>query len=70
MTDDFKNYIKNYDKSGKGSEKKKRREDTRATLLWIILGGFLISCLIPPLFVLWFLYLIFLFFYAGREWLG
>ena len=70
MTDDFKNYIKNYDKSGKGSEKKKQRDDKRATLLWILLGGFLISCLIPPLFVLWFLYLIFLFFYAGREWLG
>ena len=70
MTDDFKNYIKNYDKSGKGSEKKKQRDDTRATLLWILLGGFLVSCLIPPLFVLWFLYLIFLFFYAGREWLG
>ena len=70
MTDDFKNYIKNYDKSGKGSEKKKQRDDTRATLLWILLGGFLISCLIPPLFVLWALYLIFLFFYAGREWMG
>ena len=70
MTDDFKNYIKNYDKSGKGSEKKKQRDDTRATLLWILLGGFLLSCLIPPLFVLWFLYLIFLFFYAGREWMG
>ena len=70
MTDDFKNYIKNYDKSGKGSEKKKQRDDTRATLLWILLGGFLVSCLIPPLFVLWVFYLIFLFFYAGREWMG
>ena len=24
MTDDFKNFIKNYDKSGKGAERKKR----------------------------------------------
>ena len=70
MTDDFKNFIKNYDKSGKGSKKKKQRDDRRSTLLWILLGGFLISCLIPPLFVLWFLYLIGLFIYAGREWLG
>ena len=26
MTDDFKNFVKNYDKSGKGAEKKKRRD--------------------------------------------
>ena len=70
MKDDFKNYIKNYDKSGKGSEKKKQRDVRRANLLWILLGGFLVSCLIPPLFVLWVLYLIFLLFYAGREWMG
>jgi len=70
MTDDFKNYIKNYDKSGKGAEKKKRKDDTRATLLWIFLGGFIVSCIFPPLFVLWVPYLIFLLFYAGREWMG
>ena len=70
MTDDFKNYIKNYDKSGKGAEKKKRRDGTRATLLWILLGGFVLSCIIPLLFVLWVPYLIFLFFYVQREWMG
>ena len=70
MKDDFKNFVKNYDKSGKGAEKKKRRDGNRATLLWILLGGFILSCIIPPLFVLWILYLIFLFFYAGREWMG
>ncbi len=70
MTDDFKNFIKNYDKSGKGAEKKKRRDGTRANLLWILLGGFILSCIIPPLFVIWILYLIFLFFYAQREWMG
>ena len=32
MTDDFKNFVKNYDKSGKGAEKKKRRDSNRATL--------------------------------------
>ena len=70
MTDDFKKFIKNYDKSGKGAEKKKRRDGTRANLLWILLGGFILSCIIPPLFVIWILYLIFLFFYAQREWMG
>tara|TARA_Y100000589_G_C26770412_1_gene473557 strand:- start:318 stop:530 length:213 start_codon:yes stop_codon:yes gene_type:complete len=70
MADDFKNYIKNYDKSGKGAEKKKQRDDKRATLLWILLGGFLVSCLIPPLFILWVLYLIFILIYACREWMG
>ena len=70
MTDDFKNYIKNYHKSGKGAKKKKRRDSNRATLLWILLGGFIISCIIPPLFFLWVPYLIFLLFYAGREWMG
>ena len=70
MTDEFKNYIKNYDKSGKGAEKKKRRDSNRATLLWILLGGFILSCIFPPLFVLWVLYLIFIFFYAAREWMG
>ena len=47
MTDDFKNYIKNYEKSGKGSEKKKQRDDTRANLLWILFGGFIVSCIFP-----------------------
>jgi len=70
MTDDFKNYIKNYDKSGKGAEKKKRKDSNRATLLWILFGGFILSCIIPPLFVLWVPYLIFLFFYGAREWMG
>ena len=42
MTDDFKNFVKNYDKSGKGAEKKKRRDGNRATLLWILLGGFVL----------------------------
>ena len=70
MTDDFKNFVKNYDKSGKGAEKKKRREGNRATLLWILLGGFVLSCIVPALFVLWLPYLVFLFFYAGREWIG
>ena len=70
MEDDFKNYIKNYDKSGKGAEKKKQRDDKRATLLWILLGGFLVSCLMPPLFILWVLYLIFILIYACREWMG
>ena len=70
MTDDFKNFVKNYDKSGKGAEKKKRRDDNRATLLLILLGGFVLSCIVPPLFLLWVPYLIFLFFYAGREWMG
>jgi len=70
MTDDFKNFVKNYDKSGKGAEKKKRRDGNRATLLWILFGGFVLSCIVPPLFLLWVPYLIFLFFYAGREWMG
>ena len=70
MTDDFKNFIKNYDKSGKGAEKKKRRDGTRTTLLWILLGGFVLSCIIPLLFVFWVPYLIFLFFYVQREWMG
>ena len=70
MKDDFKKYIQNYEKSPKGSERKKKREGKRSTLLWILLGGFIISCIIPPLFVLWFLYLIFIFFYAAREWIG
>ena len=70
MTDDFKKYIQNYDKSGNGAERRKRRDGNRATLLWILLGGFIFSCIIPPLFVLWLPYLIFLFFYAGREWMG
>ena len=46
MTDDFKNFVKNYDKSGKGAEKKKRRDSNRATLLWILFGGFILSCII------------------------
>ena len=66
MTDDFKNY----DKSGKGAEKKKRRDGTRATLLWILFGGFIVSCILPVLFVLLIPYLIFIIFYAGREWMG
>ena len=70
MTDDFKNYIKNYDKSEKGAKKKKRRDGNRATLLWILFLGFILSCIIPLLFILWVPYLIFLFFYSGREWMG
>ena len=70
MTDDFKKYIQNYEKSPKGSKRKKQRDDTRATLLWILLGGFVLSCIVPPLFLLWVPYLLFLFFYAGREWMG
>ena len=70
MTDDFKNYLKSYEKSGKGAEKKQRRNSTKATLLSILLGGFVISCIMPPLFLLWVPYLIFLFFYAQREWMG
>ena len=37
MSDDFKKYIQNYDKSGKGAERKKR-EDKVATLFWIFAG--------------------------------
>ena len=70
MTNDFKNYIKSYEKSGKGAEKKQRRNSTKATLLWILFGGFIVSCNLPVLFVLWIPYLIFIFFYAGREWMG
>ena len=70
MTDDFKKYIQNYEQSPKGSNRKKKRDDKRATLLWILFGGFIVSCIFPPLFVLWILYLIFLFFYAAREWMG
>ena len=70
MTDEFKNYIKNYDKAGKGAKKKKKRNDKQQFLLGILLGGFIVSCLVPPLFLLWIPYLIFLFFYAGREWIG
>ena len=67
MKDDFKNFVKNYDKSGKVAEKKKRRDGNRATLLWILLGGFIFSCIIPPLFVLWIPYLIFLFFLCRER---
>ena len=70
MTDDFKNYIKNYDKSGKGAERKKKRNNKRSTLLWILVVGFIISANIPALFVLWIPYLIYVVIYAGREWLG
>ena len=70
MTDDFKNYIKNYDKSGKGAERKKKRNNKRSTLLGILVIGFIISANIPALFVLWIPYLIYVVIYAGREWLG
>ncbi len=70
MTDDFKKYIQNFEKSPRGAERKKRRDDKRATLLWILLGGFIVSFIFPPLFIFWILYLIFLFFYAAREWMG
>ena len=70
MSDDFKKYIQNYDKSGKGAEKKKKRDDKIATLFWIFVGGLIVSFIYPPLFVLLALYLIVLFFYAGREWMG
>ena len=51
MTDDFKNFIKNYDKSGKGAERKKKRNNKRSTLLGILVIGFIISANIPALFV-------------------
>ena len=70
MTDDFKNFVKNYDKSGKGAERKKKRYNKRSTLLWILLGGFVLSCIVPPLFLLWVPYLIYVVIYAGREWMG
>ena len=70
MTDDFKNFIKNYDKSGKGAERKKQRDETRAILLGILVFGFLFSVAFPLLFILWFPYLIFLIIYATREWRG
>ena len=70
MTDDFKNFVKNYDKSGKGAERKKKRNNKRSTLLWILLGGFVLSCIVPPLFLLWVPYLIYVVIYAGREWMG
>ena len=70
MTDDFKNYLKSYEKSGKGAKKKQRKNSTKATLLWILIGGFIVSCILPVLFVLWIPYLMFIFFYAGREWMG
>ena len=70
MRDDFKNYIKNYEKSGKGAERKKKRDQTRGTLLAILIFGFILSCLIPLLFVLWLPYLLFCIIYALREWVG
>ena len=70
MTDDFKKYIQDFEKSAEGSERKKKRDDIRATLLWILFGGFIISCVFPPLLILWIPYLIFVFFYALREWMG
>ena len=70
MTDDFKNFIKNYDKSGKGAERKKQRNDKRSTLLFILVFGFIISANFPALFVLWIPYLIYVVIYACREWMG
>tara|TARA_B100000989_G_C19434580_1_gene424562 strand:- start:76 stop:288 length:213 start_codon:yes stop_codon:yes gene_type:complete len=70
MSDDFKKYIKDFEKSPKGSERKKQKDQTRFTLVAILAGGFIISVIFPPLFVLWGLYLIFIFFYASREWIG
>ncbi len=70
MTDDFKNFIKNYDKSGKGAEKKKKKDEKQSYFLGILVFGFIFSCFIPVLFIFWVPYLIFCLIYAVREWLG
>ena len=70
MSDDFKDYIKNIDNTPKATEKKKKRNDKQQFLLGILVSGFIFSCIYPVLFVLWVPYLIFIFIYASREWMG
>tara|TARA_B100001093_G_scaffold500716_1_gene551524 strand:+ start:863 stop:1075 length:213 start_codon:yes stop_codon:yes gene_type:complete len=70
MADDFKNYIKNYDKAGKGAKKKLTKKQKQDGLLGYLAVGFLISCFFPVLFVFWVPYLIFCLIYAAREWMG
>ena len=70
MTDDFKKYIQNYEKSPEVSARKKKKEDKKGVLLFILLFGFIASCNYLPLFVLWLPYLLFVVIYSGREWVG
>ncbi len=70
MKDDFKEYIRDYKKSPEGIKRQSNRNKKRKSMLLFLLIGFFLSYLFPPLFIFWFIYLIFLFFYSIREWIG
>jgi len=70
MTDDFKKFLTDYKKSPDGIKRQTKREKRRRNLLLILLFGFIISCAVPGLFLLWIPYLIFVIIYSLREWMG
>ena len=70
MKDDFKKYIQNYEKLPEVSARKKKKEDRKVILLFILVFGFLAAVNFPLLMVLWLPYLLFVVIYATREWMG
>ena len=70
MKDDFKKYIQNYEKLPEVSARKKKKEDRKVILLFILVFGFLAVVNYPPLMLLYAPYLIFFVIYACKEWVG
>ena len=70
MKDDFKKYIQNYEKLPEVSARKKKKEDRKVILLFILVFGLVAVVNYPPLMLLYAPYLLFVLIYAGREWMG
>ena len=70
MTDDFKQYLRDYKKSPEGNKRQAERDKGRSNLLLILFFGFILSVIFPALFLLWIPFLMFILIYSAREWMG
>ena len=65
--DKFIEYINEYSKKGKGSEKKLEKDKRRGYVFFSWLASLGLSMLVPGLFALWIPFTLILFIYAARE---
>ena len=70
MTQDrFLDYIRDYSSNGEGAVKAKARARQRATMLTIWVLGFVVALIFNHFYFVWIPYTVFMFYFAGREYL-